>query len=56
MYTEALTNSLAQKLSRVLFFYGFSAVQNGFYINPYPNPNHYHNPEAIYNPNKRIRV
>ena len=29
-FTWALTNSLAQKLSRFLGFYGFSAEQNGF--------------------------
>ena len=40
----ALTNSLAQKLSRdcVCSLYGFAAEQNGFYINP--------NPKAIHNP------
>ena len=42
---RALTNSLAQTLSRVL---GFFIRAKQFYINLYPNP--IHNPEAIPNP------
>ena len=48
---SALTNSLAQKLSRDFGFYGVYSGTKRFYIKLNPNPNPNHNPEAIYNPN-----